>query len=90
MLFLISFLVLLDLEVLGTAATQPAQCYQGEEASWELKRWVLTELAEEEGEEEEERKTKVKFYETEMFHVKPGGPEGGGAAWYLLGDGWQV
>ena len=41
MFFFISFLVLLELAVLGAGA----QCYEGEEASWELKRWVLTELA---------------------------------------------
>ena len=89
MFFFISFLVLLELAVLGAGA----QCYEGEEASWELKRWVLTELAVEDevGQEgqEEDKKTKVKFYETEMFHVKPGGGEGGGASWYLVGDGWQ-
>ena len=87
MLFFLSLLALLD-QLGGAGASQAeAECYQGEEASWELKRWVLTEVAvEEEVEEGEEgRKTKVKFYETEMLHVKPGG----GASWYLVGEGWQ-
>ena len=92
MFFFLPLLALLELP--GAAASQEVsqevsqECYQGEEASWELKRWVLTEVAVEEEEEEEERGgRRVKFYETEMFHLQPGGP--GSASWYLLGDGWQ-
>jgi len=54
------------------------QCFQHEEASWEIKKWILTEISEED-------KTRVKFYETEMSFVK----YESGPSWYIIGDGWQ-
>ena len=57
---------------------ESSRCYEGEEASWQIKSFVLTGVAEEE-------KTRVKFYETEMWQVRPGG----GPSWYVVGDGWQ-
>ena len=69
---------LLLLSLLLARLGQAEQCYEGEEASWQIKSWLLTGL-------EEEEKTTVKFYETEMWHVRPGG----GPSWYVVGDGWQ-
>jgi len=57
---------------------QAEQCFQHEEASWEIKKWILTEISEED-------KTRVKFYETEMSFVK----YETGPSWYIIGDGWQ-
>ena len=42
---------------------QQQHCYQDEDASWELKKWILTQIRDED-------KTTVKFYETEMSFVK--------------------
>ena len=57
--------------------TEP-QCFKNEEASWEIKKWILTEIGDED-------KTKVRFYETDMSFVKPDS----GPSWYIVGDGWQ-
>ena len=54
------------------------QCFKHEEASWEIKKWILTEIRDED-------KTKVRFYETDVSFVKPAS----GPSWYIVGDGWQ-
>ena len=58
---------------------QQKQCFKHEEASWEIKKWILTEISDED-------KTKVRFYETDMSFVKP---QASGPSWYIVGDGWQ-
>ena len=55
------------------------QCFRHEEASWEIKKWILTEISEED-------KTKIKFYETDMSFIK----YSEGPSWYIVGDGWQA
>ena len=54
------------------------ECFMGEEASWEIKKWILTELSEDD-------KTRVKFYETDMALVTSSTE----VSWYIIGDGWQ-
>ena len=53
-------------------------CFKHEAASWEIKKWILTEIGDED-------KTKVRFYETDVSFVKPAS----GPSWYIVSDGWQ-
>ena len=69
--------VMASTALLGTVCGA-RQCWQDEEASWQIKKWILTEVAEEEA-------TKVRFYETEMSFVRAEA----GPSWYIVGDGWQ-
>jgi len=53
-------------------------CLEGEDASWAIKKWILTEL-------NDLQKVKIKFYETEFSLVK----DETGPSWYIVSDGWQ-
>jgi len=70
--------ILVIFVVVNVLNCQTNQCYQNEDASWEIKKWILTEISEED-------KTKIKFYETDMSFIK----YFDGPSWYIVGDGWQ-
>ena len=64
-------------------AVRAEECYDAEDASWAIKKWILTELS-------EGQKVRIRFYETELLAVR--GEEGEvnmGPAWYIVSDGWQ-
>ena len=71
--------ILVILVVVNVLNCQTKQCFKNEDASWEIKKWILTEISEED-------KTKIKFYETDMSFIK----YSEGPSWYIVGDGWQA
>lgn len=57
---------------------QDDDCVEGEDASWAIKKWILTEL-------DKLQKYEIKYYETSMSLVK----DDEGPSWYIVSDGWQ-
>jgi len=54
------------------------ECMEGEDASWAVKKWILTEM-------DTVQKYEIKYYETIMSLIK----DDDGPSWYIVSDGWQ-
>ena len=61
-----------------TEDVQVEDCLEGEDSSWAIKKWILTEL-------DSLQKYQIKFYETVLSLVK----DDIGPSWYIVSDGWQ-
>jgi hypothetical protein len=57
---------------------QDDECLRGEDASWTIKNWILTDL-------DDIKNYEIKFYETSLSLVD----DGNGSSWYIVSDGWQ-
>eukprot|EP00092_Neocalanus_flemingeri_P018569 GFUD01020106.1.p1 GENE.GFUD01020106.1~~GFUD01020106.1.p1 ORF type:complete len:349 (-),score=99.52 GFUD01020106.1:8-1054(-) len=57
---------------------QIEDCVEGDDASWAIKKWILTEM-------DDLQKYQIKFYETVFSLVK----DDNGPSWYIVSDGWQ-
>ena len=60
---------------------EDGECYENAEASWVVRKWVLTEVPDDETIE----KHKFSYYDTDLTLVR----DEVGPAWYIAGGGWE-
>jgi len=78
-LLLIQLVPVLSEQDLKTVDISDKDCFEGTEASWAIKSWILSDV-------ESLRKYEIKFYETTLQLVRD---DGVGPSWYIVSDGWQ-
>ena len=60
---------------------EDGECFHEDEASWAIKKWILTDVPEEKFET-----SMFKYFDTDLTFVKT---EEEGPSWYIVGGGWQ-